>query len=199
MNKVKNLLIAMALMLVAPMAAAQSFDLGALLSKLTGGSELTVSKMAGTWNYAEPAVSFKSDNLLKKAGGAAASAAVKKKLAPYYKSAGFEKLVLKVEEDSTFTMSIGRINLKGTIAAPAEGSDASFKFNFMLAGKIKAASMDTYVKVSGSSMDLMFDVSKLITLMELAGNISGSSAVKGATSLLKGYDGITAGFTLKKQ
>lgn len=199
MNKVQNLLTAMALMLVAPMAAAQSFDLGSLLSRLTGGSELTVSNMAGTWNYVEPAVSFKSDNLLKKAGGAAASAAVKKKLAPYYKSAGFEKLVLTVGEDSTFTMTMGRINLTGTVTAPEEGSDASFRFNFMLAGKIKAVSMDTYVKISGNSMDLMFDVSKLVTLMELAGNISGSSAVKGATSLLKEYDGITAGFTLKKQ
>lgn len=186
-----------AVVMVMP-AMGQSFDLGGLLSKLTGKTELTVANMAGEWKYASPAVSFKSDNLLKKAGGTAASVAVEKKLEPYYSKVGFTNLTMEVAEDSTFTMKIKKLSLKGQIAAPEEGSDANFTFRFMIGGKIKAADMDAYVTLSGDDMDITFDVSKLVTLMELVGKVSGNSTVKATTSLLKAYDGITAGFTLKR-
>ena len=44
--------------------------------------KIDVASISGTWSYKEPAVSFKSDNLLKKAGGAAAATAIAEKLAP---------------------------------------------------------------------------------------------------------------------
>ncbi len=173
--------------------------IGDLLGNLFGGSKLTVESMTGDWKYKSPAVSFKSDNLLKKAGGAAASAAVESKLAPYYKKAGFQNMTLTVATDSTFTMKVGRVNLKGTISTAPEGSDANFIFNFKVAGKLPIGKMDTYVSMTGSnSMSVMFDVSKLVTIIEAVGNVSGSSTVKGVTSVLKGYDGICAGFRLTK-
>lgn len=74
-------LLAVAMLLIsspAVMAQSKSGGLGDILSGLAnkfgvGSSSLTIDKMAGTWNYKGPAVSFKSDNLLLKAGGAAAS------------------------------------------------------------------------------------------------------------------------------
>lgn len=174
--------------------------LGSVLGSLFGTSSLTVESMTGDWSYKGPAVSFKSDNLLKKAGGAAASAAVESKLAPYYRSAGFEGMSLTIGSDSTFTMTVKRITLKGTISKAPEGSDANFEFNFKVAGKLPIGKMDTYVSMSGKdSMSLMFDVSKLISIIETVGNVSGSKSVKGVTSLLKGYDGITAGFKLSRK
>lgn len=173
--------------------------IGDLLGNLFGSSKISVESMAGDWRYKSPAVSFKSDNLLKKAGGAAASAAVESKLAPYYKKAGFQNMSLTIGTDSTFTMKVGRVTLKGAISAAPEGSEANFIFNFKVAGKLPIGKMDTYVSMSGqNSMSVMFDVSKLVTIIEAVGNVSGSSTVKGVTSVLKGYDGICAGFKLSK-
>lgn len=180
-------------------ATTSSSGIGDLLGNFFGGTKISVESMAGDWKYKSPAVSFKSDNLLKKAGGAAASAAVESKLAPYYKKAGFQNMTLTIASDSTFTMKVGRVNLKGTIATAPEGSEANFIFNFKVAGKLPLGKMDTYISMSGkNSMSVMFDVSKLITIIEAVGNISGSSTVKGVTSVLKGYDGICAGFRLTK-
>lgn len=173
--------------------------LGNLLGNLFGSSKLTVKSMEGTWAYSAPAVSFKSDNLLKKAGGAAAATAVEKKLAPYYKTAGFDRMQLTVAADSTFSMKVGSITLSGTIESAPEGSEANFLFNFKLGGSISLTKMDTYVSMSGTkSLSIMFDVSKLVTLIELAGKVSGNSTVKGVSSVLKSYDGICAGFKLSR-
>ena len=71
----------------------KSSSLGDLLSGVAnkfglGSSSLTIEKLVGTWKYSGPAVSFKSDNLLLKAGGAAAATQVESKLEPYYRTAG---------------------------------------------------------------------------------------------------------------
>lgn len=41
---------------------------GSVLNGVLSSSKLSVSDVVGTWKYADPAVEFKSDNLLKKAG-----------------------------------------------------------------------------------------------------------------------------------
>ena len=98
--------------------------LGDLLSGVAnalgvGSSKLTVEKMVGTWKYVNPAVSFKSDNFLLKAGGAAAAQQVEAKLAPYYKTAGLTSLVMTINADSTFTFKARMMTLGGTITKDA--------------------------------------------------------------------------------
>ncbi|MDE5836948.1 MAG: DUF4923 family protein, partial [Paramuribaculum sp.] len=68
--------------------SAQSFDLKGMLGSLLSSDKITVKSLTGTWKYSAPAVTFKSSNLLKKAGGAAASSAIESKLSPYYSKAG---------------------------------------------------------------------------------------------------------------
>lgn len=171
--------------------------LGNIVSGLISKSDISVSDMTGTWKYAAPAVCFKSDNLLKKAGGAAAAATIESKIAPYYKTAGMNKLSLEIKTDSTFTMQFGRGSLKGSISKDKAGD---MVFHFKALGKVNVGSMKTYVTLTGSSdMSLTFDVSKLISIIKAAGSISGNSTIKGVSSLLESYDGICAGFKLKKQ
>lgn len=174
--------------------------IGSLLGNLLSSDKLTVSSITGDWKYVSPAVSFKSDNLLKKAGGAAAASAVEAKLAPYYKTAGFEQLALTIAADSTFTMKLRRTTLKGTIETVTDPkSDANFIFNFKVAGKVNIGKMNTYVVKNGTnSVKIMFDVSRLVTLIEKVGSVTGNSTISGVSKLLNGYDGICAGFELKK-
>lgn len=175
--------------------------LGSVIGTLLSSDKITMEQMVGTWNYSAPAVTFKSDNVLKKAGGAAASAVVVEKLTPIYAKTGFDKAVLTVNGDSTFVLKANKITLKGNIttAAATGDSQANFVFNFTVGGKMKIGQMDTYVTKSATgTLSVMFDVTKLITLMETVGKLSGNSTITSAVNLLKSYDGLCAGFEMKK-
>ncbi|MCH5326619.1 MAG: DUF4923 family protein [Duncaniella sp.] len=162
-----------------------------------GNKSVTVESMQGTWNYKAPAVDFKSDNLLLKAGGAAASSQVESKLATYYNMAGLNTLVLTVNPDSTFTMQARKVTVKGSIETNAE--EGTTVFHFQALGKVNIGSMQAYIKLNGKNMELTFDVTKLMTLLERVGSLTNNSTIKAATTLLNQYDGMTAGFELTKQ
>lgn len=168
--------------------------LGSMLGGLIASDNLTPSDLVGTWKYASPAVSFKSDNFLQKAGGAAAAVAVENKLEPYYSKIGFTNLVLTVEADSTFTMKFKRATLSGSISKEND----NFIFNVKIGNKISLGKMTAYITKSGSSIDLTFDVTKLVTIMQKVASISGNSTISTVSDLLNSYDGICAGYTLNK-
>lgn len=161
-----------------------------------GNKANTAENLAGVWSYKGPAVTFKSDNFLLKAGGEAASIAVEKKIEPYYQKAGLTNLELTMNPDSTFTMKAKRAALNGTYTI---GEDGNIVFNFQVLKAINIGKMNAYVKLSGKDkMALTFDVSKLITIIEKVGSVLGNSSIKTLTSILTQYDGMTAGFDLKK-
>ena len=69
---------------------------------------------------------------------------------------------------------------------------------FRLGGKVPIGSMDAYIKRNGkNSIDLTFDVSKLIWIVDKVAAISGSSSAQAMSKILSSYEGITAGFTLR--
>lgn len=176
--------------------------LGDLLSGVAnklgiGSSSLTIDKIAGTWKYSGPAVTFKSDNLLLKAGGAAAATQVEAKLEPYYKTAGFTSLVMTIAEDSTFTFKARLINLGGSISKDA--SSGNFIFTFKALKSVNIGSMESYIVMNGDKMELTFDVSKLMVLIEKAGSLTGNNTLKSVSAILNQYDGMTAGFELQRQ
>ena len=171
-------------------------NVGAVVSNLLGTNKLTPADLQGSWAYSSPAVTFKSDNLLKKAGGAAASATVVSKLKPYYAKAGLDKMILTVKADSTFTMQLKRGSLSGTISTSA--TEGMMTFNFK-AAKISIGSLDAAVSKAGNNLTVTFDVSKLMTLVNTIASVSGNSTIKGLNTMLQSYDGIQAGFQLTKQ
>lgn len=171
--------------------------LGGLVGGLLSTDKITPESMVGTWNYSSPAVCFKSENFLQKAGGSAVAGTIENKLAPYYKTLGLNRLSLTVNDDKTFTMASGALKTHGTIEADGSGD---VYFNFAALGKISLGKIKAYVtKSAGGNMSLMFDVSKLVTILKAVGSATGSSTVNTATSLLDSYDGICAGFKLKQQ
>lgn len=172
-------------------------SLGSLVSGLISTDKVEPESMTGKWVYTSPAVCFKSDNLLQKAGGTAAATVVENKLEPYYRTAGFTNMSLTINEDLTFTMNLRKGALKGTVSKNDAGE---IVLNFTALGKIKIGSMTAYVtRTGGNSMSIMFDVTKLITIIKAAGSISGNATIKSVSTLLESYDGICAGFKLSKQ
>lgn len=177
-----------------------SEKLAGLAGALLSSDKIDIKSLHGSWSYKAPAVTFKSDNLLKKAGGAAVSETIEGKLATYYSKIGMTSMTLVVNEDNTFEMKLKKITLKGTIEpATDSNSQANFVFNFKAAGKINIGKMDTYVQRSAlGTMSIMFDISKLISLVNKVSAVTNISSVKTLSSALSSYDGMCAGFELQK-
>lgn len=173
---------------------------GGAISNIVEGvftkTDLTVEDIAGEWTSTGSAVSFQSDNFLKKAGGSAAAGAVESKLDEYYKKFGLTGATLSIDKDGAFTLTIKKLPIKGTLEVKEKGI---FKFNFNAGGLVKLGSMDAYVEKSPSGLNVMFDADKIKKIMTLAASISGSKMVSAADNILKEYDGICIGFKMTGQ
>lgn len=171
--------------------------LGGVVNGLLGTDKIKPERLVGTWNYSGPAVCFKSENFLQKAGGSAMAATLEGKLEPTYKKLGLNKMVLVVDKDQTFTITSGMIKMSGTISV--EGDDVYF--NFSALGAIPIGKMKTYMTLgaTGKDLSLMFDVTKLVAILKAVGGATNLSTVNTVTGLLDSYDGVCAGFKLKKQ
>ena len=195
MKKIITILSLIAAIMLTPLSAsAQSAS--DILSKL-GSGKVTIADIEGNWDYVEPAVEFKSDNLLKKAGGSVASTTVVNKLRPYYKTIGIDKMTLAVDSAGNFKMTVKKIPLSGEITTGS--SDKEFIFNFKAMGKISTGKLNAYIsKTATGQIKITFDISRLIDLVETIASVTGNSSAKSISSLLTSYDGLTAGFVLKK-
>lgn len=173
------------------------------LSGLKGLAEglLTSSKvgeddLVGNWRYNAPAVTFKSDNFLQKAGGSAASGVIVEKLAPYYEKAGITSLTATFNQDRTFELKVKKITLTGTYALAGDEANGDFVFTFKAVKKLPLGKMNAHVDKVGSKITLTFDASKLINLVNTVAQVSGQSSLQSAAKLLNSYDGLNCGFEL---
>ncbi|MBD5415050.1 MAG: DUF4923 family protein [Bacteroides sp.] len=171
--------------------------LGGLVNGLLGTDKISPERLVGTWNYSGPAVCFKSENFLQKAGGSAAASAIEAKMEPTYNKLGLNKMQLVVKDDQTFTMTSGLIKMSGNVTI--DGEDVYF--NFSALGSIPLGKMKTYITMgaTGKEMSLMFDVSKLVSILKTIGGATNLKSVNTVTGILDSYDGVCAGFKLKKQ
>lgn len=211
MKLIKNLIIASTLLVTPVCANAQS--LGDLLNGLGGGSSsglgdvlgnviegvftktnLSLEDLVGEYVSEGPAVTFKSENLLQKAGGIAGAATIESKLKPYYEKYGLIGMTLTVDESANFSMKVKGISLNGTITK--NESDGTFDFNFKVVG-ISLGKFTAYVEKSGSTLKLMFDASKLKDIISAIAKFTGNSMASALGSILDSYDGACIGFKMK--
>ena len=173
--------------------------LGGLISGLLGGGQLSEADLAGVYAYKEPAVTFKSDNLLQKAGGAAMAATIVDKLAPYYDKAGMQNLVVTLTPEKEFEFLLGKIKLSGTFERDsAQTSSNTFIFTFKALGKMRIGKITADVQRSTSGLIITFDASKLLSLMNTVAKLTGKQTLQAAAGFLNSYDGLNCGFSLTK-
>ncbi|MDE5807246.1 MAG: DUF4923 family protein [Muribaculaceae bacterium] len=170
--------------------------LGNILEGVFSSSNLSVADLAGTWKSSRPAVSFQGDNFLKKAGGVAAAAAIESKLEPYFNQYGLKGAVLTVDNAGKFTLAVKNIKLQGTVTET--GEKGVFNFNFQAFGKIKLGAVKTYVQKTSSSMDVMFDATKMMSLVSTVAKVTNVSTLNALSSILNSYDGLCVGFKMSK-
>lgn len=204
--------ILLAIIVCSNMANAQSLQ--DLLGKLGGGStgstignlvegvfsksDLTVADLNGNWLATGPAICFQGDNFLKKAGGAAAAAAIETKLDPYYKKYGLTGATLSIDASGNFQLNIKKLKLKGTVEIPKGAEKGVFTFKFQAFGKVNLGNVKTYVQKTSRTMDVMFDATKLMAIIQAVAKYSNMDMAKTLSSLLSSYDGLCVGFALDK-
>ena len=79
-------------------------DAGSVVDNILKTDNLEVKDLEGTWKSSGPSVSFKSENVLEKAGGVAAATTIENKLAPYYSKAGLENVVFTFTKEGAVTI-----------------------------------------------------------------------------------------------
>lgn len=173
-------------------------DAGSTIGNLVEGiftkTDLTLSDLEGEFVSEGPAVAFKSDNFLQKAGGLAGAAAIETKLKPYFEQYGLTGMTLVVDSAANFTMNIKGLRLSGDIAPKSE--KGLFTFNVKAMG-MKVGQFTTYIQKSGSDLDLMFDATKLKQLISTVTKLTGSKMAKTVGTVLDSYDGMCVGFDMK--
>lgn len=200
--------------------------LGGIIDGVFSTSNLTVKDIAGTWKVKGSAVSFQSENFLSQAGGKAAASMIEKKIDPYYKKLGLTGGTLTINEDGTFALKGKKLTLKGTVeaidpvtgkvagseeaaaasataktnakSAQASGSKPNFVFTFQALGTINIGIMDAYVTKTPSGLDIMYDASKLMSMIETIASVSKIQGLQTISSLLNSYDGLCIGYHLTK-
>ena len=177
-------------------AALNNNSLGSLVNGVISTDKVEVADLAGDWTYDGPAVSFKSENMLEKAGGAAVATTIENKLTPYYKKAGLEGSKFKFDANGNVTVTLS--NGKSFSGKVSKGStEGTLIFNFSKLNNNKLANLTVYV-TKGTDLSLMFDVSKLQTLVSTIAKYSNRTSLTTASSLLSKYKGVYAGFKMKK-
>ena len=171
-------------------------QVGDLVSNLTSvfssNKQATAEKIVGTWAYSEPAIVFKSNNLLAKATSKLAANKIEKKLQEYLSKYGIEP--------GTFSMTF---NEGGTFTETIKGKTAKGKWEVkneklvLTVGGVKALSITT--QIDGKDLQFVTDATKLLNLFKAFGTNSSNSNLKMVSSLMKSVDGMQAGITLRKQ
>ncbi|MBO7379443.1 MAG: DUF4923 family protein [Bacteroidales bacterium] len=163
-----------------------------LIASVTGDITTTASSVVGTWSYSEPSVQFESENYLTQAGGAVIADKVKTKLTSIYKLVGIKegKLKFAFDKDGNVTYSVGSLSRQGTYVF--NSSDKTITITTSTGASIKS-----YVTVTGSTMYLTFDGTKLLTLMKTLG--SKFNSLSTITSIANSYEGMKVGFQFTKQ
>lgn len=169
--------------------------LGSFINNTLSNNEFTVDDLVGTWNYASPCVSFKSENALMKIGGAGAATALEGKLEPYYKKLGFTATSLVVDEEHNFKLKLGVVTLEGTI----EKEEESLVFNFSAFKTIPLGKLSANATKLGTTLNLTFDATKLIQLLTKISSYLNVSTINTLGSLLNSYDGVFIGFKLNQK
>ena len=162
-----------------------SETIGNLLEGVFSSSNLSVQDLKGNWLATGPAVAFQGDNFLRQ----------ETKLKPYYQKYGLTGATLTIDNSGNFQLKIKKLTLKGTVTQGSEKGIFEFKFN--AAGKISLGKVKTYVQKTSSTMDVMFDATKLMAIIDAVAKYSNISAAKTLSSLLNSYDGLCVGFALK--
>lgn len=163
--------------------------------KVTGG-KVTEAAINASWSYSGPAVRFESQNTLNEIGSTAIESIVTPKLANAYAIVGLKAGAgsFTFNADKSFTASLGRAkNLAGTYEFNPADHTITLHFS---GGKFKLGKLSGKAYISGSELQLLFPVTKLVEVVTKLG--SSIASLNTIASLMERYDEAYLGFGFTK-
>lgn len=201
MVKFRIMLVALCCVVFGYNAAAQDLKslLGGIANSVIGDKATTAETIVGSWRFTGPDCRFNSDNLLMQAGGEMASQKVEQTLSSVYDKLGLDGSSFEFDSDGSYSFSFTPLNSKPLSTSGTYTFDSTDKTVTM---KTKmGVTMTANVIVTGSTMSLLFNADKLLTVLQgltdLVSQVNSSASV--FDSLVGNYDGIQLGFELEKQ
>ena len=170
----------------------QGGTLGNVITSVIGAQKVTAADLVGSWKYSGPGCAFTSEKLLAQAGGEVVAGQIKAKVLPYYQQIGIsaQNTTITINQDGTYSATF-----RGT---PMNGKwtydEASCRMN--LQGLL--LSLNCYAKRNVNGIALLFDASKLLTLLQTAAAMSGNQNIQTVGEISKSYDGVRLGFDSSK-
>lgn len=170
----------------------QGGTLGNVITSVIGAQKVTAADLVGSWKYSGPGCAFTSEKLLAQAGGEVVAGQIKAKVLPYYQQIGIsaQNTTITINQDGTYSATF-----RGT---PMNGKwtydEASCRMN--LQGLL--LSLNCYAKRNVNGIALLFDASKLLTLLQTAAAMSGNQNLQTVGEISKSYDGVRLGFDFSK-
>ena len=158
-------------------------------------SNIEVKDLAGVWTSTGSAVAFQSEDLLSQAGGVAMASTLESKINPYFTKYGIVGSVITIQTDGSFSMTLKKTTLKGKIV---KGENNKFILSFEAFGKNNLGNVNLYIQKTSTSMDLMFDASKLKTILSSIASLSKKGLGNSLNTFLNSYNGICIGFKMSK-
>ena len=163
---------------------------GGVLSSVLGLDKLSAAQLAGTWRYSQPGVAFTSDNLLAQAGGEVAAGQIKSKLASVYNSVGVSSsnTAFQFDQSGQFAGKLMGVPLSGTYTYDPSSGQISMRATLI--------TLNGYVKGTTNGIALLFEGSKLLSIMQTVASISGNGTLSAIGELSKNYNGLRLGFDM---
>ena len=170
----------------------QGGTLGNVITSVIGAQKVTAADLIGSWTYSQPGCAFTSQELLAQAGGEAMAQTIKDKLASTYQTVGVNSANTKItfNQDGTFTSTIAGKTFSGKYTF----DEANYKIS--LQGLL--LNINCYAKKNTNGIGLLFEASKLLTILQTMTALSGNSTAQTIGDLSKNYDGLRIGFDFKK-
>lgn len=165
-----------------------------VVDKATDG-KATEYAMVGTWKYKEPGVRFESDDVAANLAGAAVESTVVSKLQKAYNLAGIKtgSCTFIFDNEGKFTATIGSRTLSGEYTYTAETHALALTFSKGIPG-LKTIQGNAYI--SGSELELVFPMTKLVELVSKLG--SKISSLASISAMLEKYKNVYVGFAFEK-
>lgn len=189
-------------MLLAAIAPAQAQDWKDALKKVATAAadkatdgKLTQYAIVGEWNYSGPGVKFESDDIASELGGAALQTTISQKLEKAYLLAGIKPgaCSFTFDKENGFTAQMGTHALSGTYEFDASTHTITLHFT---KGKYNLGAVPGHAYISGSELQLVFPVTKLVNLVTALG--SKISSLSTVSKLLEKYENVYLGFEFTK-
>lgn len=197
----KKLLLLLLLTLSAGSAAAQNWSdlltkIGTALADKATDGQLTRMAIVGRWCYTAPGVRFEGEDLTSELGAAAIESTVASKLETAYKLVGIRPGACEFtfEDGGSFTAVFGSHELSGTYEFEPSTHAMTLRF---AKGQYNLGTLSGHAFVSGTELQLVFPVTKLVQLISALG--SKISSLSTVAELLNKYENVYVGFRFARQ